>query len=261
MSLTYAVGSLVKARGREWVVQPGSEEDFLILQPLGGRREDVTGLHTALERVESATFPLPTTDDLGDARSARLLRTALRLGFRSTAGPFRSIGSLSVQPRAYQFVPLMIALQQSPVRLLIADDVGVGKTVEAGLVAAELMAQGDVERLTVLCGPALAEQWQRELGLVEHNHLRAYLDRRPARARADDGRIDLRPPSGDCRVDRFHQVSPGVATSSSPRRPSSSSSTRRTPPLWTARSRVAVATSATSCFGGLPTTPRDTCCS
>ncbi len=163
MSLTYAVGSLVKARGREWVVQPGSEEDFLILQPLGGRREDVTGLHTALERVESATFPLPTTDDLGDARSARLLRTALRLGFRSTAGPFRSIGSLSVQPRAYQFVPLMIALQQSPVRLLIADDVGVGKTVEAGLVAAELMAQGDVERLTVLCGPALAEQWQREL--------------------------------------------------------------------------------------------------
>lgn len=89
---TFAAGSLVRARGREWVVQPGSAEDFLVLQPLGGRRRDVTGLHTALEHVEAATFPLPGADDLGNARSAALLRTALRLGFRSTSGPFRSFG-------------------------------------------------------------------------------------------------------------------------------------------------------------------------
>ena len=57
----------------------------------------------------------------------------------------------------------MLALRQGTVRLLIADDVGVGKTVEAGLIAAELMAQGEVDRLAVLCSPALAEQWQREL--------------------------------------------------------------------------------------------------
>lgn len=161
--MTYAAGSLVRARGREWVVQPGSESDFLLLQPLGGRKEDLTGLHLALERVEPATFPYPTVDDLGNARSAGLLRTALRIGFRSTAGPFRSVASLAVEPRAYQLVPLMLALRQGTVRLLIADDVGVGKTVEAGLIAAELMAQGEVDRLAVLCSPALAEQWQREL--------------------------------------------------------------------------------------------------
>ena len=56
-----------------------------------------------------------------------MMRTALRLGFRSTAGPFRSLANLAVEPRAYQFVPLMLALKQSPVRMLIADDVGIGR--------------------------------------------------------------------------------------------------------------------------------------
>ncbi|EGX54400.1 helicase, partial [Streptomyces zinciresistens K42] len=45
----------------------------------------------------------------------------------------------------------------------IADDVGIGKTVEAGLIAAELLAQGDARGLVVLCSPALAEQWRAEL--------------------------------------------------------------------------------------------------
>lgn len=160
---TFAAGSLVRARGREWVVQPGSVEDFLVLQPLGGRTRDVTGLHTALEHVEAATFPLPGAGDLGNARSAALLRTALRLGFRSTAGPFRSFGSISVEPRAYQYVPLMMALKMPTVRLLIADDVGIGKTIETGLIISELLAQGDARRVAILCSPALAEQWQAEL--------------------------------------------------------------------------------------------------
>jgi superfamily II DNA or RNA helicase len=73
------------------------------------------------------------------------------------------MGTMSVEPRAYQFVPLLLALRQSPVRLLVADDVGIGKTVEAGMIAAELLAQGDIRRFAVLCGPALAEQWRREL--------------------------------------------------------------------------------------------------
>jgi superfamily II DNA or RNA helicase len=159
----YAVGSLVRARGREWVVLPDSEPDFLVLRPLGGGHDDVAGVFPALEDVQPASFPSPSPDDLGDASSAGLLRTALRVGFRSSAGPFRSVGGLAVEPRAYQYVPLMMALRQDPVRLLIADDVGIGKTIEAGLIAAELLAQGDVQRLAVLCSPALAEQWQQEL--------------------------------------------------------------------------------------------------
>lgn len=159
----FAPGALVSARGREWVVLPESESDLLILRPLGGGADDTAAVFPHLEPVVPASFPPPTVDDLGDATSASMLRTALRLGFRATAGPFRSLANLAVEPRAYQYVPLMMALRQGPARLLIADDVGIGKTIEAGLIVTELLAQGDAERLAVLCSPALAEQWQVEL--------------------------------------------------------------------------------------------------
>lgn len=159
----FASGALVRTRGREWVVLPESEPGFLVLRPLGGGFDDVAGIFPDLEVVEPATFPAPTADDLGDAASAGMLRAALRIGFRSSAGPFRCVAGIAVEPRAYQYVPLMLALRQDTVRLLISDDVGIGKTVEAGLIAAELLAQGDAQRLAVLCSPALAEQWQREL--------------------------------------------------------------------------------------------------
>ncbi|MBI1377388.1 MAG: DEAD/DEAH box helicase [Frankiales bacterium] len=158
----FAVGSLVRARGREWVVLPGGDDNFLLLQPLGGSHDDVTGVFRD-EGVTAASFPPPGRDDLGDAASTGLLRTALRVGFTSSAGPFRCLAGLSVSPRSYQYVPLLMALRHDVVRLLIADDVGIGKTIEAGLVASELLAQGSARRLAVLCSPALAEQWQREL--------------------------------------------------------------------------------------------------
>ncbi|MFJ7266379.1 helicase-related protein [Streptomyces sp. NPDC099050] len=159
----YAVGSLVHARGREWVVLPDSSEELLVLRPLGGADVDIAGVLPGLETVVPATFAPPTPSDLGDQHTAGLLRTALRIGFRAGAGPFRSLASIAVDPRPYQLVPLMMALRQDTVRLLIADDVGIGKTVESGLIAAELLAQGDARGLVVLCSPALAEQWRSEL--------------------------------------------------------------------------------------------------
>jgi superfamily II DNA or RNA helicase/predicted transcriptional regulator len=161
--MTFAVGSLVKARGREWVVLPESADEMLILRPLGGTEDEVAGIYLPLERVESAQFDLPDPAHPGDYRSSRLLRDAVRLGFRSSAGPFRSLARIAVEPRPYQLVPLLMALKLDPVRLLIADDVGIGKTIEAGLIARELIDRGEVERLAVLCPPQLAEQWQVEL--------------------------------------------------------------------------------------------------
>jgi superfamily II DNA or RNA helicase len=58
---------------------------------------------------------------------------------------------------------LLMALRLSTIRLLIADDVGIGKTIEAGLIARELMDRGEIARLAVLCPPHLVEQWQSEL--------------------------------------------------------------------------------------------------
>lgn len=161
--MNYSIGALVRARGREWVVLPESEGDFLVLRPLGGTEEEIAGVHLALEKVEPAAFDLPDPGLIGDHRSAKLLRDAVRLGFRSSAGPFRSFGNLAVEPRPYQLVPLLIALRLDPVRLLIADDVGIGKTIEAALIVRELLDRGEVRRLAVLCPPPLAEQWQGEL--------------------------------------------------------------------------------------------------
>jgi len=127
----------------------------------------------ALETVVPAQFDWPDPATAGDHRSARLLRDALRLGFRSSAGPFRCFGSIAVEPRPYQLVPLLMALRLDPVRLLIADDVGVGKTIEAGLVTRELLDNGTVSRFCVMCPPHLAGQWQRELS--EKFHLDAEL--------------------------------------------------------------------------------------
>ena len=133
--MTFAVGSLVKAREREWVVLPESSDDFLILRPLGGTDAELAGIDTGLEDVTHASFDLPQVSQLGDFRSSQLLRNAIRLGFRSSAGPFRSFGRIAVEPRPYQLVPLLVALKQDTVRMLIADDVGIGKTVEALLIA------------------------------------------------------------------------------------------------------------------------------
>ncbi|HRL14349.1 MAG TPA: SNF2-related protein, partial [Aggregatilineales bacterium] len=161
--MSYTVGSLVRVRGREWVVLPESTDDLLIVRPLGGTDDEVTGILTQLEPVTEATFDLPRPDQIGDYRSAALLRAAVRLGFRSGAGPFRSFARINVEPRPYQLVPLLMALKQDPVRLLIADDVGIGKTVEALLIARELLDRGEINGLAVLCPPQLAEQWQAEL--------------------------------------------------------------------------------------------------
>ena len=166
-------GTLIRSRGREWVVLPDSNDDLLLARPIGGLDEEIVGIMPAVEPVESATFPFPCRDDLGDYRSGQLLREAARLSTRAAAGPFRSFARIAVEPRPYQLVPLMMALKLDPVRLLIADDVGIGKTVEAVLVARELLDRGEIQRLAVLCPPHLAEQWQKEL--AEKFHIDAEL--------------------------------------------------------------------------------------
>src|SRR5262245_28933307 len=166
--MSFAVGSLVRARGREWVVLPETAGELVIARPLGGADEETAGLYLPLGSVEPASSALPDPNAAGDHRSCRLLRDALRLGFRSSAGPFRSFARIAVEPRPYQLVPLLLALKLDPVRLLIADDVGIGKTVEAGLIVRELIDRGEVKRFAVLSPPQIAEQWHFELRTKFH---------------------------------------------------------------------------------------------
>lgn len=166
-------GSIVKARNRYWVLLPHDDPNIYLLRPLTGAIDETIAIHKELtkhlgytlpeERPQSAQFPLPTAQDVSDAASAHLLWQAARLSLREGASPLRSLGRISIRPRPYQFVPLLMALRLDPIRMLIADDVGVGKTIEALLIARELWERGEIKRMAVLCPPYLCDQWQQEL--------------------------------------------------------------------------------------------------
>ena len=138
---------------------------MLRLRPLSGAEGDVQVLDPALEpdEVVPASFSAPSPEHSGTQAEALLLRDALLLSLRRGAGPFRSAGRIGFEPRAYQLVPLLMGLKLDVVRLLIADDVGIGKTIEGGLIARELLDRGEIERFAVLCPPHLVDQWVAEL--------------------------------------------------------------------------------------------------
>lgn len=178
-------GSIVRFREREWVMLPSVRQEIWRLRPLVGTDEDVVEVHKRLsqvvcyslpwENIQPAEFPLPRVEDVSDAAAAYLLWQAARLLLRDGAAPLRCLGRISFRPRRYQLVPLLMASRLDPVRLLIADDVGVGKTIEALLIARELFDRGQVRRMCVLCPPYLCDQWQKEI--IEKIHLDAVLIR------------------------------------------------------------------------------------
>lgn len=166
--MQFKPGALVSLRGREWVVLASEGDDLLRIRPVGGLDEEETCVHTAIEKITPSTFPPPTADDIGDFAACRMLRDAAMLSTRASAGPFRSFGRIAVEPRPYQLVPLLMALKLDHVRLLIADDVGIGKTIETCLILRELIDRAEVKRFSILCPPHLAEQWKLELETKFH---------------------------------------------------------------------------------------------
>lgn len=165
MTLSFAPGDLVRARGREWVALPPPRTGLLALRPLAGSETDTVLLDPRFEidPVAAARFDLPAEAIPTVQSKAALLADALRLTLRRGAGPFRSAAQLAFEPRIYQLVPLLMALRLQVPRLLIADDVGIGKTIEAGLILRELMDRGEVDAFSVLCPPHLVDQWTTEL--------------------------------------------------------------------------------------------------
>lgn len=145
---------------------------ILLIKPLGGTDAEAIGLYKPLYEgllntmVCSYEFKKPSSADVGAnsyPEAARILYNACRLSFRDIAGPFRCLGRLSFEPRPYQMVPLILALKQKVIRLLISDDVGIGKTLESLLIAKELLDRKEIQRFAVICLPHLCEQWQNEI--------------------------------------------------------------------------------------------------
>ncbi len=99
---------------------------------------------------------------LGRAVDLRRTLTHVKLSGR-LADVIYSMKATNTDFYAYQFKPVIKILESPSNSLLIADEVGLGKTIEAGLIWTELRSRFDMRRLVVLCPAALREKWQREL--------------------------------------------------------------------------------------------------
>ena len=167
--MDFKTGTLVDFRNRPWIVQQSSDKDVVVIKPLGGTDAESVGLYLPLYgddfSLKSYHFQPPVSADLekGWQEAAHVLYDACRLSFRDVAGPFQCLGRLSFEPRPYQMVPLILALKQEKIRLLISDDVGIGKTLESLLIAKELLDRKEISRFAVICLPHLCEQWQNEI--------------------------------------------------------------------------------------------------
>ena len=160
-------GTQVEARGLAWEVvqtEPAGEQQRYRLRCLQG---DLQGMEVDLLHPFEAIQPITTDFDprrAGRLRQWQLFHDAFLL--EQALGPSALLavqpGRLDIAP--YQLVPVMRALRMSRPRLLLADGVGLGKTVEAGLVMAELIARRRAHRILIVspAGPLL-EQWQREM--------------------------------------------------------------------------------------------------
>ena len=104
-------------------------------------------------------------DGLDDNDTFAAFLDAVRWGAVSSTDPsgFQAPFRAGIDIEDYQLVPLVKALDMPRVSLLIADDVGMGKTIEAGLIAEELVLRNQVRKILVVCPPSLCGKWQREM--------------------------------------------------------------------------------------------------
>ena len=100
----------------------------------------------------------------GDGGKFRLVSEAQRIRLAHLFDPLLAVHTSVVDPLPHQITAVYESmLPRQPLRFLLADDPGAGKTIMAGLLIKELIARGDLERCLVVCPGSLAEQWQDEL--------------------------------------------------------------------------------------------------
>ncbi|MHB8621631.1 MAG: SNF2-related protein, partial [Chloroflexota bacterium] len=100
----------------------------------------------------------------GDGAKFRLISEAMRINLAHLFDPLLAVHTSTVEPLPHQITAVYeTMLPRQPLRFLLADDPGAGKTIMAGLLIKELIARGDVKRCLVVCPGSLVDQWQDEL--------------------------------------------------------------------------------------------------
>ena len=114
-------------------------------------------------RIEVVEQGRPWSFD-GDGALFRLVSEAHRIRLAHLFDPVLAVHTSLVDPLPHQITAVYEAmLPRQPLRFLLADDPGAGKTIMAGLFIKELIVRGDLARCLVVCPGSLAEQWQDEL--------------------------------------------------------------------------------------------------
>jgi superfamily II DNA or RNA helicase len=154
----------VRVRRTNWHVADVRSYGACTLVTLEGAELVNSGLQlrvlSPFERVERIVRPARPR-----RISTRAWRRACRALIANQSSPqcLRSLTAADVDLLPYQLEPALAVVAGLSARLLVADDVGLGKTIQAGAIAAELRARGAADRVLVLTPAGLRDQWQREL--------------------------------------------------------------------------------------------------
>jgi len=141
----------------------GSDALTLVYRDPGGKVADEILYRHDEARLQVAEHGRPWSFD-GDGAMFRLVAEAHRIRLAHLFDPVLAVHTSLVDPLPHQITAVYEAmLPRQPLRFLLADDPGAGKTIMAGLLIKELIARGDLKRCLVICPGSLAEQWQDEL--------------------------------------------------------------------------------------------------
>jgi ERCC4-related helicase len=174
-------GSLINCRKRLWRVD--NQDGNILTATAVDESSKQVRIYLPVEKVTSGRLPPPSASNIGTPQSQKLMLDAFRFSMINSTTPLRSLQSSRAIPVPYQLVPVMMALEQERVRLLIADDIGLGKTIEAGLVIQELRSRGRAKRVLIVCPANLREQWREALEYFFH--INAYIYSRENRRKLE----------------------------------------------------------------------------
>ena len=166
-TMQFSPGTVVKNRSRLWRVD-AQAGDVLFATSIDGGEAQQSKFYIPLENIQPGRLEPPSPNILGHIQSQNLLLRAYRLNLLHGTAPLLSLQRSRVIPKDYQLVPVVMSLEMPRVRMLIADDVGLGKTIEAGLILTELLARQMASRVLVIVPANLREQWREALDYFFH---------------------------------------------------------------------------------------------
>ena len=165
----FALGSIVELRSRLWRVDDLlNEGTVLVATSIDGAPVERRKFYVPFEKICAGKIEPPSSKVVGNYSAQDLMLRAFRLSMIHGAAPLLSLQRSRVVPVSFQMVPVVMSLEMPRVRMLIADDVGLGKTIEAGLTVVELFARQRAARLLVICPTMLREQWKEALSYFFH---------------------------------------------------------------------------------------------